>query len=178
MGSTDVAVIAGDAGVLVGVVVIVRITVAVGAATAVSRVAGIGPVGTSKSASSGIAVLVGRNGSLRCISVMAVAEAVAVGVGDMGGVGVAHGWATASVAVTLIGAMIHGLSVVAVICWPAAMTTSWLSVVTCAVPASVSMWVCVSESTSTVSLVYLAEATAAGVRISNRSVSARGVLTS
>lgn len=109
---------------------------------------------------------------------MAVAEAVAVGVGDGDVVGVANGLAIVSVVGSLSGAMLHGLSVVAVICWPAAMTTSWLSVVTCAVPASVSMWVCVSESTSTVSLVYLAEATAAGVRISNRSVSARGVLTS
>lgn len=109
---------------------------------------------------------------------MAVGEAVAVGVRDAGVVGVADGLATAALVGPLIGAMLHDVSVVAVICWPAAMTTSWLSVVTCAVPALVSICVCVSESTSTVSLVYLAEAIAAGVRISKRSVAARGVLTS
>lgn len=136
----------------------------------------MGPAGTCKAASSGLGVLVGRNGSLGCKSVMAVAVFVGVGVGGV--VRVAKGLATASMVGTLSGAMLHGVSVVAVICWPAAITTSLSSVVTCAVPASVSMCVCVSESTSTVSLVYLAEATAAGVRISNRSVSARGVLTS
>lgn len=157
-----VAVRVGGTGVFVGV--------GMGAGPAVSRVAEFRLRRSSKSASSGVAVLVGGNGSMNCIRVIAVAEGEAVGV--------AVGLATVSMVGPLSGAMLHGLAVVAVICWPAAMTTSWLSVVTWAVPASVSMWVCVSESTSTVSLVYLAEATAAGVRISKRSAAARGVLTS
>ena len=137
----DVAVIVGSIGVLVGVVatVIVWLTVAVGAGIAVSPVAGNGLGGTSKSASSGIAVLVGSSGALGGINGMDVAEAVAVGVGDVGVVGVASGLVIVSVAGTRIGATIHGLSMVAVICWPAAMTTSSLSVITCAVPAAVSM---------------------------------------
>jgi hypothetical protein len=178
--TTDVAVIVGGTGVFVDVVVtaIVSLTVADGAGVAVSSVAGIGLWGTSKSASSGVVVLVGSHSALGGINGMAVAEALSVGVGDGVLVGVASGLVTVSVAGPLIGAILHGVSVVAVICWPAAMITSSWSVITWATPVSVSIWVCVSESTSTVSLLYLAEATAAGVRISKRSAWARGVLTS
>lgn len=122
----SIAIIVGCTGMFAGV--------AVGADTAVSR--GAGSEGTSTSASSGVAVLVGRNGSLRCISVMAVAEGVGVGGGSV--VSAAHGLTTIAVAVTLIGAVSHGLLTVAVICWPAAITTSSLAVITWAVPAAVS----------------------------------------
>lgn len=100
---------------------------------------------------------------------MAVAEAVAVGVATE---------VTTAVAGAVIGATLHGVSVVAVSCCPAAIITASSAVTTWAAPTSVIMWVWVSESTSTVSLLYWAEATAAGVRISKRSPSASGVVTS
>ena len=129
MGTTDVAVVVGSTDVFVGVVV--------GAGVTVSR--GVGRGGISNSASSGPAVLVGRNGSLRCISSMAVAEGVAIGAGDGGVVSTDHGLAIIAGVGALVGVMNHGLSRVAVICWPAAMTTSSSAVNTSAVPASVSM---------------------------------------
>jgi len=118
VGTTSVAVALGGTSVEVGVVttVIVRLTVAVGAGVAVSRVAGGRLGGKSTSGLSAIAILVDTTGSRRCILGISVAEAVAVAVGEAGVVGVDSGLVTASVAGIAIGAMLHGLLMVAVIC--------------------------------------------------------------
>ena len=170
VGTTTVAVIVGDTGILVLVAVDVAVLVAVGTGVAASLVVGVGFGATSKLGPFGVAALVGSKATVGRTVAGSVAEAVTVGVRDAGAVGVASGLVTVPISGVLL--------TVAVICWPAAITSSSSSTVTWVVPVSVSIWVCVAESTSTVSLVYFTEATAAVVRTSNRSASASGVLTS
>jgi hypothetical protein len=121
VGTTIVAVIVGGTGVLVFV------------AVAVSRVVGLGSGTKLGFGALGVAVLVGSKVAVGRTIAGSVAEAVAVGVRDAGVVGVASGLVTVPFSVVLW--------TVAVICWPAATTSSSPSVVTCVVPVSVSIYV-------------------------------------